>query len=130
MVAGHGGSDLRRQVRHGAEQVGDEAEVGDLEDRGVLVLVDRDDRLRILHARKVLDRARNADREIDLRGNDLAGLADLIIVGDIARVDRGARSTERSEEHTSELQSLMRLSYAVFCLKKKHNETNSEDPQN
>src|SRR3546814_1312898 len=27
----------------------------------------------------------------------------------------------RSEEHTSELQSLMRLSYAVFCLKKKHN---------
>src|SRR3546814_4800551 len=28
-------------------------------------------------------------------------------------------STERSEEHTSELQSLMRISYAVFCLKKK-----------
>src|SRR3546814_5038332 len=29
----------------------------------------------------------------------------------------------RSEEHTSELQSLMRISYAVFCLKKKHNIT-------
>src|SRR3546814_10500297 len=29
----------------------------------------------------------------------------------------------RSEEHTSELQSLMRTSYAVFCLKKKHNTT-------
>src|SRR3546814_2981958 len=28
---------------------------------------------------------------------------------------------ERSEEHTSELQSLMRISYAVFCLKKKTN---------
>src|SRR3546814_3902416 len=28
----------------------------------------------------------------------------------------------RSEEHTSELQSLMRISYAVFCLKKKHTE--------
>src|SRR3546814_5407962 len=28
--------------------------------------------------------------------------------------------TSRSEEHTSELQSLMRLSYAVFCLKKQH----------
>src|SRR3546814_1398389 len=28
------------------------------------------------------------------------------------------RVTERSEEHTSELQSLMRISYAVFCLKK------------
>src|SRR3546814_4915142 len=30
----------------------------------------------------------------------------------------------RSEEHTSELQSLMRNSYAVFCLKKKHNRHN------
>src|SRR3546814_4527624 len=30
---------------------------------------------------------------------------------------------ERSEEHTSELQSLMRISYAVFCLKKKKNTT-------
>src|SRR3546814_6041729 len=29
----------------------------------------------------------------------------------------------RSEEHTSELQSLMRISYAVFCLKKKKNKT-------
>src|SRR3546814_4939489 len=37
-------------------------------------------------------------------------------------VDREARLVEgagRSEEHTSELQSLMRISYAVFCLKKK-----------
>src|SRR3546814_6549949 len=31
-----------------------------------------------------------------------------------------ARRKERSEEHTSELQSLMRISYAVFCLKKKN----------
>src|SRR3546814_2218225 len=31
----------------------------------------------------------------------------------------GARGDGRSEEHTSELQSLMRISYAVFCLKKK-----------
>src|SRR3546814_7871007 len=31
------------------------------------------------------------------------------------------RTTKRSEEHTSELQSLMRISYAVFCLKKKNN---------
>src|SRR3546814_5451399 len=30
---------------------------------------------------------------------------------------------DRSEEHTSELQSLMRISYAVFCLKKKKNNT-------
>src|SRR3546814_6922285 len=32
---------------------------------------------------------------------------------------------ERSEEHTSELQSLMRISYAVFCLKKKNKYTSS-----
>src|SRR3546814_9628055 len=32
---------------------------------------------------------------------------------------------ERSEEHTSELQSLMRNSYAVLCLKKKKNDTNT-----
>src|SRR3546814_2181066 len=32
---------------------------------------------------------------------------------------------DRSEEHTSELQSLMRISYAVFCLKKKKNNYNS-----
>src|SRR3546814_8347217 len=31
------------------------------------------------------------------------------------------RGVRRSEEHTSELQSLMRISYAVFCLKKKKN---------
>src|SRR3546814_7980507 len=39
----------------------------------------------------------------------------------------GSLTSPRSEEHTSELQSLMRISYAVFCLKKKikHNSTNT-----
>src|SRR3546814_3849397 len=36
---------------------------------------------------------------------------------------------ERSEEHTSELQSLMRISYAVFCLKTKKNTTQGRDIQ-
>src|SRR3546814_2056186 len=36
--------------------------------------------------------------------------------GDISHAHRHARMTGRSEEHTSELQSLMRISYAVFCL--------------
>src|SRR3546814_7565012 len=35
------------------------------------------------------------------------------------RAGRAAAHRARSEEHTSELQSLMRISYAVFCLKKK-----------
>src|SRR3546814_5358835 len=33
----------------------------------------------------------------------------------------GGQGAQRSEEHTSELQSLMRIAYAVFCLKKKTN---------
>src|SRR3546814_4903772 len=43
----------------------------------------------------------------------------------LARVTEGRVADvvrERSEEHTSELQSLMRISYAVFCLKKKKNQ--------
>src|SRR3546814_4049087 len=39
------------------------------------------------------------------------------------------RLARRSEEHTSELQSLMRISYAVFCLKKKKTQ-NQESPDN
>src|SRR3546814_6773148 len=35
--------------------------------------------------------------------------------------DFGTTGLDRSEEHTSELQSLMRISYAVFCLKKNNN---------
>src|SRR3546814_4932206 len=52
-------------------------------------------------------------------------------------VTSGNSLPERSEEHTSELQSLMRISYAVFCLKKKkntrqpkHNPNNKEIHQN
>src|SRR3546814_9942780 len=48
--------------------------------------------------------------------------------------DRGARARPiagqrdaRSEEHTSELQSLMRISYAVFCLKKKNTNNTQKD---
>src|SRR3546814_2919584 len=36
-----------------------------------------------------------------------------------------SRTSPRSEEHTSELQSLMRISYAVFCLKKKNTSTHT-----
>src|SRR3546814_5339752 len=51
----------------------------------------------------------------DLAGDELRDL--LVPTGPVvAAVD----AYRRSEEHTSELQSLMRISYAVFCLKKKH----------
>src|SRR3546814_7425948 len=40
------------------------------------------------------------------------------------------RGVDRSEEHTSELQSLMRISYAVFCLKKKNKKTTNNKIEN
>src|SRR3546814_2656281 len=42
--------------------------------------------------------------------------------GEVYVTDDGAETDLRSEEHTSELQSLMRISYAVFCLKQKKKE--------
>src|SRR3546814_5764118 len=51
-------------------------------------------------------------------GRPKAAAADIVM----ARLRNGIRApapASRSEEHTSELQSLMRISYAVFCLKKK-----------
>src|SRR3546814_1757402 len=47
----------------------------------------------------------------------------LSVFGDFTHRDRGAPKAQRSEEHTSELQSSMRNSYAVFCLKKKQDPT-------
>src|SRR3546814_10376040 len=44
-------------------------------------------------------------------------------------VERDERGGIRSEEHTSELQSLMRISYAVFCLKKKKTKTTADNAQ-
>src|SRR3546814_2346865 len=59
----------------------------------------------------------------------------LAVPGIIDRlVQTALRTAQRSEEHTSELQSLMRISYAVFCLKKKkHTDTkkkNNSTPHN
>src|SRR3546814_7050959 len=62
--------------------------------------------------------ARRPDRLVD--GEDHIGNPRL--VGRARQQIAAARTThavDRSEEHTSELQSLMRISYAVFCLKKK-----------
>ena len=61
-----------------------------------------DDGLGVLHASKMLDRTRNADRDIDFGRNDLAGLADLIVVGHIARVDRSAAGANGCAELVGE----------------------------
>src|SRR3546814_5536334 len=57
------------------------------------------------------------------------GLGPASQVGDdlVARQAAQVLDPVRSEEHTSELQSLMRISYAVFCLKKKKTQTNNHE---
>src|SRR3546814_14212165 len=55
-------------------------------------------------------------------GHDECGAPDIEPFDD--RGDDQFGNVGRSEEHTSELQSLMRISYAVFCLKKKRKNTN------
>src|SRR3546814_2692326 len=58
---------------------------------------------------------------LDLRDRQHRGIGDGHLARDegLERGDDLARDGDRSEEHTSELQSLMRISYAVLCLKKK-----------
>src|SRR3546814_2576010 len=67
------------------------------------------------------------------RVHGLGDAAELVAPG-AGRHDRADGTVEhdeaaavRSEEHTSELQSLMRISYAVFCLKKKKNNTQANN---
>src|SRR3546814_5903970 len=64
---------------------------------------------------KVLNEVNAADPSDIQSGSKRVRGFELSVVGNI---------TDRSEEHTSELQSLMRISYAVFCLKKKKKQTN------
>src|SRR3546814_1149699 len=68
----------------------------------------------IAHPFRTLTRAQVAVRDANAKGDVVVRIAD-----GLYRLD--APITLRSEEHTSELQSLMRISYAVFCLKKKNN---------
>src|SRR3546814_1450854 len=71
-------------------------------------------------------------RRIDIKSGAGAEIIRLVLAGQAEAARAGIRGDEdqavfggialgRSEEHTSELQSLMRISYAVFCLNKKNN---------
>src|SRR3546814_9361526 len=51
------------------------------------------------------------------------------VIFDVDAATRATRLRLRSEEHTSELPSLMRISYAVFCLKNKKRQTTSQRGQ-
>src|SRR3546814_11239813 len=73
------------------------------------------------HGQPVEDRPLAPLGEVGLVANSLDAFLDpglLVGIRDVHVLD--ADIAARSEEHTSELQSLMRISYAVFCLKKKN----------
>src|SRR3546814_3543609 len=62
----------------------------------------------------------------DLDDRHVEGAAAQVVHGDLAVAAFLVQAVgQRSEEHTSELQSLMRISYAVFCLKKNTNHPNT-----
>src|SRR5438094_550826 len=87
-------AEFRRQFRKRLVQIGDEPNVGHLEDGRLFVLVDGHNDLRILHTGEMLDRAGNPDCDVKLRCHDLAGLADLPVVGGIAGINRGPRGAD------------------------------------
>src|SRR3546814_2314593 len=66
---------------------------------------------------------------IFMRDLDLITLRLFVAVCELRSIARAGEQSNRSEEHTSELQSLMRISYAVFCLKKKTQKTQSNRSQ-
>lgn len=80
------------------EQIADKTIVGNGEDRRFLVLVDCHNKLRFFYTGQVLDRAGDADRCIQLRGNDLARLTNLKVVRHIASINRCTRGLGRSTE--------------------------------
>src|SRR2546426_12807072 len=94
---------LLREFRHHLEEIPDNPVVRHFEDRRVLVLVDGHDDLGRAHPREVLDRPRDADRDVQRRADRLAGLPHLV---------RDRKSTRLNSSH-------LVISYAVFCLKKK-----------
>src|SRR3546814_4697714 len=83
--------------------------------------------LGVLHGNEVLDRQRVQHLAAEALGGDAGADA---LARRVDRRRRAGRATadheHRSEEHTSELQSLMRISYAVFCLKKKNKSRNTK----
>src|SRR3546814_1553391 len=97
-----------RVERTGSERPGDREDRAGVADVGALGIFDVGVRVGQLEVGDAVDRERQADGPVQIVGR------------------AGARIVRRSEEHTSELQSLMRISYAVFCLKKKKTMTNKK----
>src|SRR5262245_200752 len=86
------------QLGHDLEEIAHDAVVGNLEDRGFLVLVDGDDGLAVLHAGEMLDRTGDADGDVEVGRHHLASLTDLVVVRHEARIDCRARRADAGAE--------------------------------
>src|SRR5690606_1522472 len=95
--------DLLGQLRGDLVQVTDDREVGDLQDRSLGFLVDRDDRLGGLHTSPVLDRAGDAQSDVQVGRDGLTGLADLEGVRVPPGVNRGPGGTYGGAERVREV---------------------------
>src|SRR3546814_2328098 len=84
---------------------------------GILGQINRENRVSMLLVEQ------NASLALELADHAyLLETGRVVMAGPAAEI---GRDENRSEEHTSELQSLMRISYAVFCLKKKKTNTHA-----
>jgi hypothetical protein len=100
-------------LAHGLGQLGDDlvqvahdAQIGELEDRRVRILVDGDDVLGVLHADLVLDGARDPRGQVQLRRDRLAGLTDLARIREPSGVDHRAGRGDGPAERLGELLEL------------------------
>src|SRR5690554_2703244 len=91
------------KLRYCFKQIRNQAVISNLEDRRFFILVDRNDHLGIRHTGQVLDGTGDADCDVQLRRNDLAGLANLHVVRYETCVNRGAGCTNGSAHQVSNL---------------------------
>src|SRR3546814_3315483 len=95
-------------------------------ERAALADAEQVDRVQVVRVAQVVDGAAEEAFDVVLQGEEPVGAVGVAPVDDVdilaarQQVAHDRLVGLRSEEHTSELQSLMRISYAVFCLKKKN----------
>ena len=108
-----GGLDLLDQFGNDLVQVANDAIGSNAEDGGILILVDGDDGLGILHAGNVLDGTGDAQSNIDAGMHGLAGLANLMVSRQPAFIGNGTAYTAIASREFSGVSSSVAISAAM-----------------